>query len=148
MEHFRYPLIRVSCSYLNILCYGIYLSRKCTVSRKDYPVVSTFMIYHRICNKIITTSAIHVVLSTFSFGAHEFTLGLCRICVAQPLVLFIAFCSSLLVLFRLFTVLYVLPCNQCFFFWLPLCYLQKLVRLTAMSPFNLHKVVLFYLFAQ
>ena len=112
--------ILVSCSHLNILCYGIFLSRKCTVSCKDYPVVSTFMIYHRVCNKIITAVASYEALRYFSFTAPEFSLSLCRLCVAQPSVLCIAFCSSLLVLFRLVTALYVLPFKQFLFLVTPL----------------------------
>jgi hypothetical protein len=42
-------------------------------------------------------------------------MSLCRLCVAQPLVLCISSCSSLLVLFRLVIAFYVLPLNQFLF---------------------------------
>jgi hypothetical protein len=61
----------------------------------------------------------HYVIS-LSQHTPEFSLSLCRLCVAQPSVLCIAFCSSLLVLFRLVTALYVLPFKQFHFLVTPL----------------------------
>jgi hypothetical protein len=42
----------------------------------DFPILSSFMTYHRICNKINTTGVTSGAGAAYSYGAPEFTPGL------------------------------------------------------------------------
>ena len=49
--------------------------RICFTSRKNFPVLSSFMTYHRVCNLINTTSATSGAGTAYHFGAPEFIPG-------------------------------------------------------------------------
>ena len=51
------------------LLYGI-----CSTCRKHFPLLSSFMNYHRICNKINTTGATRGAGTAYLSGAPEFNL--------------------------------------------------------------------------
>ena len=51
--------------------YGI--SVPCSTCRKYFPVLSSFMTYHRVCNYINTTGITSVAGTAYPSGAHEFT---------------------------------------------------------------------------
>ena len=49
--------------------------RICSICRKHFPVLSSFMNYHRICNSSNTTSCTVGAGNAYPFGALEFTPG-------------------------------------------------------------------------
>jgi hypothetical protein len=56
------------------LCY--FILRSCSVRRNHNPVLSSFMTYHRVCNKSNRTGATRGTGTTYPSGAHEFVPGL------------------------------------------------------------------------
>ena len=59
--------------------YGISVSQMttiCSTCRKHFPVVSSFMTYHLVCNYINTTGATSGTSTAYTSEAHEFTPGI------------------------------------------------------------------------
>jgi hypothetical protein len=91
--------------------YGVSVSQMtqiCSVCRNYNPVLSSFMTYHRDCNKSNTTRATCGAWTADPSGTHEFTPSLSGFRVARFLVFNVMLCRSLFVLFRLVIVLSVL----------------------------------------
>ena len=83
---------------------------QCSVCRNHNPALSSFMTYHRVCNKSDTTGVTCGAWPVHPSGAPEFTPVFSWVRVAESVVFCVMFCRSLFVL------LY-------FFFW-PLCCLS------------------------
>jgi hypothetical protein len=71
-------------SYQDFLYRGLLLTSKllyhkwpriCYTCPKHFPVLSSFMTYHRVCNYIYTTSATSGAGTAYPSGAPEFTPG-------------------------------------------------------------------------
>jgi len=73
-------------------------------------ILSSFIIYYRMCNKSNTTGVTYRAGTGYPSGGHEFTPDFSRVCVARSLAFYVMLCTSLFVL------LY-------FFFW-PLHYMS------------------------
>jgi hypothetical protein len=91
---------------------------------KHFPVVSSFMTYHRVCNYINTTGVTSGAGIVYTSGAPEFTLGFSRVSVTRSLVLcacFVDHCLS----FCTFSFGHYVVCSSLIYgFWLhlwPLC---------------------------
>jgi hypothetical protein len=80
--------------------------RICSACRVHNPVLSSFMTYHRVCNKCNTTDVKCGIGTAYPSGAPEFTPGFNGVRVARSLVFCLMFCRLLFVL--LATVLSVL----------------------------------------
>jgi hypothetical protein len=57
--------------------------RICSTCRKHFPILSSFMTHHRVCNYSNTTGATSGKGSTYPFGAHEFTHSFSVVRVAR-----------------------------------------------------------------
>ena len=79
-----------------VLCHN--WPRICSVCRNQNPVFSSWLTYHRVCNKSNTTSVICGAGTAHSSGAHAFTPGFSGIRVARFLVFCVVICTSLFVL--------------------------------------------------
>ena len=92
-----------------VLCHN--WPRICSVCRNQNPVFSSWLTYHRVCNKSNTTSVICGAGTAHSSGAHEFTPGFSGIRVARSLVFCVVICTSLFVLLSdfLFAVVLCVP---------------------------------------
>jgi hypothetical protein len=88
-------------------------------------ILSTFITYHRICNKRNTTGDTWGTGITYPPGAPEFNLRLSGDLVARFLVFCVMFCRSLCVLSFGHCVVY---SSSIYGFWLPLWYLQTCLR--------------------
>jgi hypothetical protein len=79
-----------------------YMCRKwpriCSTCRKHFPVLSSFMIYHRICNQI-NMSLVKQELLTLP--EHLSSPVISGVCVSRSLVLCVLFCKSVFVFFCL-----------------------------------------------
>ena len=75
------------------------LSRKCTAWRNHNPVISSFMISHRIFreNKQCMTFWRRICLCYFSENMRSLPVLFCGVRVYQSFVVFLVFCKSLLV---------------------------------------------------
>ena len=92
--------------------------------RKYFPVLSSSMTYHRVCNWSNTTGATNGAGTAYPSGAPEFTHGLR---VTRSLVLCVMLCRSLFVLLS--------------FFFLPMCCLSFFDRYTDSDyPFGIFKL--------
>jgi len=87
--------------------YGYKRPRICFICHKHFPVLSSFMTHHRVCNYINTTGATNGAATAYISGTPEFSLVFSGVRVTRSLILCVMFCRSL------FALLY-------FFFW-PLC---------------------------
>ena len=102
--------------------------RICSTCRKHLPVLSSFVTYHWVCNKINTMGATSGAETVYPSGAPEFTPGFSGVCVTQSLVLcacFVDHCLS----FCNFSFGHCVVCPSIYGFWLPLWYLQALFNL-------------------
>ena len=66
----------VLCDFIlseRLLCY--FILRSCSVRRNHNPVLSSFMTYHRVCNKSNRTGATRGTGTTYPSGGHEFVPG-------------------------------------------------------------------------
>ena len=88
-----------------------YWPQICSVCRNQNPVFSSWLTYHRVCNKSNTTSVICGAGTAHSSGAHEFTPCFSGISVARSLVFCVVICTSLFVLLSdfLFAVVLCVP---------------------------------------
>ena len=99
------------------------------VCRSHNPILSSFMTYHRVCNKSNTTDATCGAGTAYSSRAHEFTPVITGVGVAQSLDFSVVFCRSLFVLLSfVFLLLYFLS-----------FYLQLLITLVGIFKFFLRK---------
>jgi hypothetical protein len=87
--------------------YGHKRPQICSTCHKHFPVIFSFMTYHRVCNYINTTGATNGAATAYLFGTPEFTPGFEWGSCYSIFSFMCMFCRSLFVL------LY-------FFFW-PLC---------------------------
>ena len=69
---------------------------------KHFPVLSSFMTYHLVCNQITTLCATSGTGTANPSGAPEFTPGFSGVRVTWSLVLYAYFCRSLFVLLLIF----------------------------------------------
>jgi len=92
--------------------------RICYVCRSHNPVLSSFMNYHRVCNKSNTTGATSGAGTAYPFGTPEFIPGFNGVRVSQSLVFWVVFCRSLLVFFFSAIAMFVLWITASF--WLSL----------------------------
>jgi hypothetical protein len=103
--------------------------RICSTCRKHFPVVSSFMTYHMVCNYINTTGATSGEGTTHPSGAPEFTPVFRGVCVTRSLVLCVCFVDRCLS-FCTFSFGHCVVCSSSIHgFWLPLWYLQTLLNL-------------------
>jgi hypothetical protein len=65
--------------------------RICSTYRKHFPVLSSIMTYHRVCNKINTTGATSGAGTAYPSGAPEFTPCFSGVRVTRSLVLYVCF---------------------------------------------------------
>jgi hypothetical protein len=72
--------------------------------------LSSFMKYHRVCNKSNTTGVTGGAGTAYYLGAPEFTSGFSGIVVARWLIFFIVFCRLMLFLCNIFCCCYVIVC--------------------------------------
>ena len=86
--------------------------RICSTCRKHFPILSSFMTHHRVCNYSNTTGATSGADTAYNSGVH---LQFSGVRVAQILVSCVIFCRSLFVLLSFFF----WP-SYCSSFWLPL----------------------------
>ena len=80
----------------------------CSVCRNYNPVLSSFMVYHRDCNKSSTTHATYGAWAAYPSGTHELSPSFSGVRVARFLVFDVLLCRLLFVLFLLAIVLSVL----------------------------------------
>ena len=80
------------------------------VFRNHNLFLSSFMTYHRVCNKSNTTGVTSGAVTAYYLGAPEFTSGFSGIFVARWLIFFIVFCRLLLSLCNIFCCCYVIVC--------------------------------------
>ena len=73
-----------------------------SVCRIHNPVLSSFMTYHRICNKSNTTDATSGAGTVHSSGAPNFTPGFSGVHVAHSLVFCVLFCRLLFIFLSFF----------------------------------------------
>ena len=59
--------------------------------RKHFPFLSSFMTYHRVCNKINTTGATSGAVTAYPSGAPEFTPSFSGVRVTRSFVLYVCF---------------------------------------------------------
>ena len=85
-----------------------YAKHICYTCRKHFPVLSSFMTYHRVCNQINTTGTISGTGTAYPSGTSEFTPGFQRDSCQSIFSCMCVFCRSLCVLF-------------CSFFCWPFC---------------------------
>jgi hypothetical protein len=71
------------------------------VCRNHIPILSSFMTYHRVCNKSNTTGAMCDAGTAYPSGASEFTPVFSGVRVARSLVVCVVFCRLLFILFLL-----------------------------------------------
>jgi hypothetical protein len=74
----------------------------CSTCRKHFPVLSSFMTYHRVCNYINTTGAASGAGTAYPSGAPECTPGLEWDSCYSIFSFICMFCRSLFVLFYFF----------------------------------------------
>ena len=99
----------------------------CSICRKHFPFLSSFMTYHRGCNKINTTCATTGAGTAYPSGAPEFTTDFSGVRVTRSLVLCVCFVDRCLS-FCAFSVGHCVACSSLIYgFWLPLWYLQTLL---------------------
>jgi len=109
----RQPVLFISLHDLStpgcgILCVGeLKWPRICSTCSKYFPVLSSFMTYHRVCNKINTTGTTNGAGTAYPFGAPEFTPSFKWVSCYSIFSFMYMFCRSLFVLLS--------------FFFLPLC---------------------------
>jgi hypothetical protein len=102
--------------------------RICSTCRKHFPVLSSSMTYHRVCNYINTTGATSEAGTTYHSIVHEFTPGFIGVRVTRSLVLYVCFVDRCLSLCSFsFSHCVVCPCST-YGFWLLLWYLQTLLH--------------------
>jgi hypothetical protein len=88
----------------NIICYKymyilMYLSMDKHFTQIQLKVIiSSFIIYYRMCNKSNTTGVTYRAGTVYPSGEHEFTPGFSRVCVARSLAFYVMLCTSLFVL--------------------------------------------------
>ena len=114
-------------TWLTVMVYMCHKSpRICSTCREHFPVLSSFMTYHRVCNYINTTGATSGAGTACPSGAPEFTLGFSGVRVTRSLVLCVCFVDGCLS----FCPYYLSHCVVCptsiYWFWLPLWYIQNL----------------------
>ena len=80
----------------------------CSTCHKHFPVLSSFMTYHRVCNESNTKVATSGTSTSYPSGAPEFTPVSSEVHVARSLVFCVVFCGSLFDLFPLAIVLFLL----------------------------------------
>ena len=106
--------------------------------RKHFPVSSSFMTYHRICNYINTTGATSGTGTAYPFGAPEFTHGFKWSSCYSIFSFMCMFCRSLFVLLS-------------FFFW-PLCglfFFELRILITPLVSSNSsYRIIYAYYFIQ
>ena len=78
--------------------------RICSTCRKHFPVLSSFMTYHRVCNLIKTTGASSRAGTAYPFGSHEFIPVFSEVRGTRSFSFMCMFCRSLFV-------------HVCFSFW-------------------------------
>jgi hypothetical protein len=91
--------------------YGVSVSQMtqiCSVCRNYNPILSSFMVYHRDCNKSSTTHATYGAWAAYPSRTHEFNPSFSGVRVARFLVFNVMLCRLLFVLFLLVIVLSVL----------------------------------------
>ena len=74
---------------MEYLCHKLPLI--CSSCRKHFPVLSSFMTDHWVCNQINTTGATRGAETAYPSGAFEFTSGFQWVCVTRSLVLCVCF---------------------------------------------------------
>ena len=95
--------------------------------RNHNPLLSSFMTYHRVCNKSNTTGETCGAGTDYPSVAPEITLIFSGVCVARSLIFYVMFCRSLFVLF-IFG--HCIDCSSSIYvFWLPPWYLQTSILL-------------------
>jgi hypothetical protein len=90
----------------------------CSICRNHNPVLSSFMTYHRVCNKSNTTGTTCGTGTAYPSRAPEFIVGCSGVCVTRYLVVCVMCCRSLFVHYS-FKHCVVCPLSICGF-WLPL----------------------------
>ena len=93
--------------------------RICSVCRKHFPVLSSYMIYHRVCNYINTTGATSGAGTAYPSGTPEFTPGFVWGSCYSIFSFMCMFCRSLFVLLS----------SSIYGLWLLLWYFQTLLIL-------------------
>ena len=68
-------VIQNTTAFLKHMSWSHFLHMLCSVYRNDNPILSSFMIYHRVCNNCNTMSASSGAETVFYSGASEFTSG-------------------------------------------------------------------------
>ena len=102
-------------------------ARICSTCRKHFPVLSSFMTYHRVCNYINTTGVTSGAGTAYPSGVPEFTPGFSGVRVTRSLVLYVCFVDRCLS-FCSFSFGHCVVCSSSIYgFWLPLWYLQILL---------------------
>ena len=110
---------------MEYLCYK--WARICSTCRKHFPVLSSFMTYHRVCNYINTTGVTSGAGTAYPYGVPEFTPGFSGVRVTRSLVLYVCFVDRCLS-FCSFSFGHCVVCSSSIYgFWLPLWYLQILL---------------------
>jgi len=121
--HF-FQLVPMDKYFQTTTCLQTFLA--CSVCHNHNPVLSSFMTYHRVCNKSNTTGATCGSGTAYPSEAPEFTPSFSGLRVARSLVFCVVFCRSLFALLS-------------FFFWSLCCLsfnLQLLITLLISSNFS------------
>ena len=85
--------------------YGISVSEMttiCSTYHKHFPVLSSFMTYHWLCNQINTTGVTSGSGIAYPSGTHEFISGFSRVRATRSLVLYVCFVDSFFVILSFF----------------------------------------------
>ena len=105
-----------------------YLCHKCSTCRKHFSVLSSFMTYHRIYNKINTTGTTSGAGTAYHSGALGFTTGFSGVRVTQSLVLCVHFVDRYLSFCTFAFGHCVVRSSSIYGFWLPPFGIFKLLQ--------------------
>ena len=101
--------------------------RICSSCRKHFPVLSSFVAYHRLGNYINTTGVTSRAGTPYPSGAHEFIPGFSEVRVTRSLALYVCFVDRCLSVCTFYFGHCVVCSSSIYGFWLPLWYLQTLL---------------------
>ena len=118
--------------------------RICSTCRKHFPVLSSFMTCHRVCNWINTTGVTSGAGIAYPSGAPEFTPVFSGVRVTRSLVLYICFVDRCLSFYTFSFGHYVVCSSSIYGFWLHLWYLQTLLKEFSTCYFRFKKNKEFY----
>ena len=93
--------------------------RTCSTCRRHFPVLSSFIIYHRVKTILTRLGATTGTGTAYPFGASEFTSGFSLVRVARSLVLCVCFVSRCLFFCTLSFGLCVVCPSSIYGLWLP-----------------------------